>query len=160
MCRWKSLVLRHCWLSGRKGIRLVKNTHWWGAGVVLCLEQGADLHTAPLMPLSLTVSCFSKMQIGFTFLLLAHRGSCGQRAMKRVCVCVYVLCADVEMMLALILLTLLLPETPFSISSSKNRCRKRSVWKPSVLETMQYFVDFQEVCVVCFFSWAYPLFTL
>jgi len=43
--------------------------------VVICLEQGADLHMAQLMPLPLTVSCFSKIQIGFTFLVLAHRGS-------------------------------------------------------------------------------------
>jgi len=42
---------------------------WWGAGVVICLEQGAGLHTAQLMPLPLTVSCFSKIQIGFTFLV-------------------------------------------------------------------------------------------
>jgi len=35
--------------------------------VVICLEQGADLHTAWLMPLPLTVSCFSKIQIGFPF---------------------------------------------------------------------------------------------
>jgi len=41
------------------------------------------------MPLPLTVSCFSKIQIGFTFLVLAHPGSPGQRAVKRVCVCVY-----------------------------------------------------------------------
>jgi len=40
------------------------------------------------MPLPLTVSCFSKIQIGFTFLVLAHPGSPGQRAVKRVCVCV------------------------------------------------------------------------
>jgi len=39
---------------------------WYGAGVVICLEQGADLHMAQLMPLPLTVSCFSKIQIGFT----------------------------------------------------------------------------------------------
>jgi len=48
---------------------------WWGAGVVICLEQGADLRMAQLMPLPLTVSCFSKIQIGFTFLVLAHLGS-------------------------------------------------------------------------------------
>jgi len=55
-------------LVGRQeGIRPVK-TEWWGAGVVICLEQGADLHMALLMPLPLTVSCFSKTQIGFTFL--------------------------------------------------------------------------------------------
>jgi len=45
------------------------------------------LHMAQLMALPLTVSCFSKIQIGFTFLVLAHLGSPGQRAVKRVCVC-------------------------------------------------------------------------
>ena len=40
------------------------------------------------MPLPLTVSCFSKIQIGFTFLVPAHLGSPGKRAVKRVCVCV------------------------------------------------------------------------
>jgi len=61
--------------------------------VVICLERGADLHTAQLMPLPLTVSCSSKIQIGFAFLVLAHPGSPGQRAVKRVyvCVCVCVL---------------------------------------------------------------------
>jgi len=62
-------VLWRCWLGGRKGIRPVKKTEWWGAGMAVCLEQGADLHMAQLMPLPLTVSCFSKIQIGFTFLL-------------------------------------------------------------------------------------------
>ena len=46
------------------------------------------MHTAQLMPLPLTVSCFSKIQIGFTFLVPAHPGSPGKRAVKRVCVCV------------------------------------------------------------------------
>jgi len=55
--------------------------------VVICLEQGADLHTAQLMSLPLTVSVFSKIQIGFTFLVPAHPGRPGQRAVKRVCVC-------------------------------------------------------------------------
>jgi len=63
-------------------------TERWSAGVVICLERGADLHTAQLMPLPLTVSCSSKIQIGFTFLVPAHLGSPGQRAVKRVCVCV------------------------------------------------------------------------
>jgi len=58
--------------------------------MVICLERGADLHMAQLMPLLLTVSCSSKIQIGFTFLVLAHLGSPGQRAVKRVCVCVCV----------------------------------------------------------------------
>ena len=56
--------------------------------MVICLEQGADLHMVQLMPLPLTVSCFSKIQIGFTFLVLAHPGSPGKGAVKRVCVCV------------------------------------------------------------------------
>ena len=55
--------------------------------MVICLELGADLHMAQLMPLPLTVSCFSKIQIGFTFLVPAHLGSLRQRAIKRVCVC-------------------------------------------------------------------------
>jgi len=59
--------------------------------MVICLERGADLHTAQLMPLPLTVSSFSKIQIGFTFLVQADLGSPGQRAVKRVCVCVCVL---------------------------------------------------------------------
>jgi len=59
--------------------------------MVICLECGADLHTAQLMPLPLTISCFSKIQIGFTFLGLAYLGSPGKRVVKHVCarVCVY-----------------------------------------------------------------------
>jgi len=56
--------------------------------MVICLARRADLHMAQLMPLPLTVSCFSKIQIDFTFLVPAHLGSPGQRAVKRVCVCV------------------------------------------------------------------------
>ena len=56
--------------------------------MVVCLDPGADLHMARLMPLPLTVSCFSNIQIGFTFLVPAHLGSLGKRAVKRVCVCV------------------------------------------------------------------------
>ena len=80
-------VLWRCWLGGRKGIRPVKN-EWWGAGVVVCLQQDADLHMAQLMPLPLIVSCSTKIQIGFTFLVSAHLGSPGKRAIKWVCVCV------------------------------------------------------------------------
>ena len=65
-----------------------KKTERWGAGMVICLERGADLHMAQLMPLPLTVSCFTKIQIGFSFLVPAHPGSPGQRAVKRVCACV------------------------------------------------------------------------
>ena len=65
--------------------------------MVICLEQDADLHMVghmwaivQLMPLPITVSCFSKIQIGFTFLVPAHPGSPGQRAVKRMCMCVCV----------------------------------------------------------------------
>ena len=56
--------------------------------MVICLEQGEDLHIAQLMPLPLTVSCFGKIQIGFTFLVPAHLGSPGKRAAKWVRVCI------------------------------------------------------------------------
>ena len=56
--------------------------------MVICLERGADLHMAQLMPLPLTLSCFRKIQIGFIFLVPAHLGSPGKRAVKWACVCV------------------------------------------------------------------------
>ena len=78
-------------LVGRQeGHPACKKTEWWGAGVVVCLERGAELHMAQLMPLPLTISCFSKIQIGFTSLVPAHLGSPGKRAVKRVCVWVCV----------------------------------------------------------------------
>jgi len=80
-----ALTLLVGWQEGHPAC---KKTEWWVAGVVICLERDADLHTAQLMPLPPTVSCFGKIQIGFTFLLLAHLGSLRQRAVKRVCVCV------------------------------------------------------------------------
>jgi len=55
--------------------------------VVICQERGADLHMAQLMSLPLTVSCLSKIQIGFTFLVPAHLGSPGKGLLNR-CVCV------------------------------------------------------------------------
>jgi len=54
--------------------------------MVICLERGVNLHMAQLMPLPLTISCSSKIQIGFTILVPAHLGSLGPRAVKRVCV--------------------------------------------------------------------------
>ena len=53
--------------------------------MVICLKRGADMHTAQLIPLPLTVSCFSEIQIGFAFLVPAHPGSPGKGAIKRVC---------------------------------------------------------------------------
>jgi len=53
----------------QEGHPACKKTEWWGVGVGMCLEQGADLHTTQLMPLPLTVPCLSDIQIGFTFLV-------------------------------------------------------------------------------------------
>ena len=91
LCAFSALTL----LAGRQeGHPACKK--WWGAGVVICLERGADLHMSHLMPPPLTVSCFSKIQFGFTFLVLAHPGSHGKRVVKLVCVCVCVCVCVVE----------------------------------------------------------------
>ena len=83
---FSALTLLVGWQEGHPAC---KKTERCGAGVVICLERDADLHMAQLMPLPLTVSCFSKIQIDFAFLVLAHPGSPGQRAAKWVCVCVF-----------------------------------------------------------------------
>ena len=70
------------------GIQPVKH-EWWGTGMVVCLERDADLHMAQLMPLPFTVSCFSKIQIGFTILVLAHPVVLDKGPLN-VCVCVCV----------------------------------------------------------------------
>ena len=49
------------------------------------------MHIAQLMPLPLTVSCDSKIQIRFAFLVRAHPGSPGQTAVKRQYVCISIL---------------------------------------------------------------------
>ena len=53
-CKWclhVPSVLWHYWLGARKGIQFVK-IEWWGVGLVICLERGADcLHMVQLMPL-------------------------------------------------------------------------------------------------------------
>ena len=90
-----------------------KKTEWWGAGVVIRLERGADLHIARLMPLPLTVCCFSKIEIGFTFLVPAHLGSPGQKTIRHVCVCVCVYLLQGE-----------------SDGCSDSRCSQSTVWRP------------------------------
>ena len=75
-------------LVGRQeGHPACKKTEWWDAGLVICLERGADLPMAQLMQLPLTVSCFSKIQIGFAFLVPAHLGTAGKRPLNG-CVCI------------------------------------------------------------------------
>jgi len=61
---------------------LSSTKEWWGTGVVIYLERGADLHMAQLMPLPPTVSCSSKIQIGFTFLVPAYPGCPAEKAIK------------------------------------------------------------------------------
>ena len=86
LCTFSAFTL----LVGRQeGHLACKKTELWGAGVVICLEGGADLHTAQLMPLPLTVSCFTKIHIGVTFLVPAHPGRPGKRAVKRGYICMY-----------------------------------------------------------------------
>jgi len=76
----------HCWLGGRKGIWLLKN---WVMGCWRGYPSGARCRLAyGPADATATVSCFGKIQIGFTFLVPAHLGSPGQRAVKQVCVCV------------------------------------------------------------------------
>jgi len=86
-------------LGGRKGIRPVKTM----SGGVLAWLSGTRCRLAygPADATAHTVSCFSKIQIGFTFLVPAHPGSPGKRAVKRVYVCVYALqVASYQLLLA------------------------------------------------------------
>ena len=72
---FSALMLLVGWQEGHPACNKVE---WWVVVVVICLERGADLHMSQLIPLPLTVSCFSPIQIGFTFLVPAHLGSPGQ----------------------------------------------------------------------------------
>ena len=122
----------------QEGHLACKKTQWWGAGVVICMERGADLHMAQLMLLPLAVSCFSKIQIGFTFLVPAHQGSPGQRAGKWVCVCVCHSVARWQLLqpirkpmrlqplqLAMLAEAFPLPRTPSALSTSTHDPRSR-----------------------------------
>jgi len=84
ICAFSALTLL---VGQQEGHLACKKTEWWGAGVVVCVERDADLHMAQLMPLPLAVSCFSKIQIGFTFLVPAHPGI-PEKGPLNVCVCV------------------------------------------------------------------------
>ena len=81
---FSALTLMVGWQEGHPAC---KKTEWWGAGVIICLERGAELHMAQRMPLPLTISCLSKIQIGFTFLVPAHLGCPGKGPLNRCCCC-------------------------------------------------------------------------
>jgi len=78
-------VLWHCWLGGRKGIRPVKN---WVVGCWHGYLSGARCRLAYVPADAIATHCLllSKIQTGFTFLVPAHPGSPGKRAVKWVCV--------------------------------------------------------------------------
>jgi len=80
-------------LVGWQEGHLACKTEWWGTGVFISLGRGADWHMAQQMPLSLTVSCFSTIQIGFTFLVPAYPGSPRQNPEGREIVVVVVVVA-------------------------------------------------------------------
>jgi len=82
-CAFSALTLLVGWQEGHPACKKLSGGV---LAMVICLERDADLHMARLMPLPLTVSCFSKIQIGFTFLVLAHLGSPGKRPLNG-CVC-------------------------------------------------------------------------
>jgi len=86
-CAFSDLMLLVGWQEGHPACKKIE---WWGVGMVICLERGADLHMAQLMSLPLTVSCFSKIQIGFTFPVPAYLGS-PAKGLLNGCVCVPVL---------------------------------------------------------------------
>ena len=72
LCAFSALMLL---IERQEGHPACKKTEWWGAGVVVCLERGADLHMTQRTPLPLTVCCFSKIQIGFYRAMLCIRGT-------------------------------------------------------------------------------------
>jgi len=83
-------VLWRCWLGGRKGIRPVKKTEWWGAGVLFVwskvqtciLPSWCHRHSLSL------ASVKSRLVLPFRYRLT--RVVPEKRAVKRVCVCVCV----------------------------------------------------------------------
>jgi len=70
------------------GRHLACKNERWGAGMVICLQQDANLHMAQLMPLPLTVSCFSKIQMVLPFWHWLTRVVLDKGPLMYVCVCV------------------------------------------------------------------------
>jgi len=91
----------------QEGHPACKKTEWWGTGMVICLEQDEDLHMAQLMSLSLTVSCFSKIQIGLPFWYRLTRVVPDKQSLNGcVCVCVVIVVVIVIVIVIIILLLL------------------------------------------------------
>jgi len=126
---WFAFIALAPLVGWQEGHTACKKTEWWGAGMFICLEWRAYLHTAQLMPLPLTVSCFSKIQIGFTFLLPALSASPGQRAVKPVCVCVCVC-------------VFLSTEIRFTLS-------KDAVYCPGLMDAACVICVLDAACMVC-----------
>ena len=91
--------------------------------MVVCLERGAELHIAQLMPLPL-----SKIQTCFTSLVPAHPGSPGQRAVKHVCVCV---CSLVQQY------TWVKKCMEYDVEGPRPRGRPKRTWREVVREDCQ-----------------------
>jgi len=114
---------------------------WWVASVVICLERGADLHMAQLMPLPLTVSCYGKIQIGFTFLVRLTQ-VVPDKGPLYMCVCLY--CTlPLLIFFSLLFLYLSPPLLMFSFedrpASFSGQMHKRQL-NPAKLLTCVYFV--------------------
>ena len=104
LCAFSALTLLVGWQEGHPACK--KN---WAVGCWHGYLSGARCRLAygpaDMMPLPLTVSCFSEIQIGFIFLVQARLGSPGKRAIKWVCVCV---CTCVILSLVCVMLMLVL----------------------------------------------------
>jgi len=140
------------WAAGRASG--LEKTEWWGAGVVVCLEQGADLHLAQLMPLPLTLSCFSKIQIGFAFLVPAHLGSPRKRPLNGVCVCVslFVICRQFWQLILTLWEPLQFGLTEYLVLVILTCCQLLSAWlaleKPSSWSGQQRILVFLLECSI------------
>ena len=83
-CAFSALMLLVGWQEGHPACKKLSGE------VLAWLSVWSKVQTciSQLMPLPLTVSCFSKIQIGFTFLVPAHLGSPGKGPLNG-CVCVF-----------------------------------------------------------------------
>ena len=114
--------------------------------MVICLERGADVHVAQQMPLSLTVSCFSKIQIGFTFLVPAYLGSPGQRAVKWVCVCMPICYFDVGVFYCNCILKLC--NDAIDLAIRKGLQENTFFWQPVTVQVIFFSLLFSLVAIV------------